>query len=348
MHHTTDNPKDQTRPEAAHSDSGGVGSDLSVEMLERLVVEGEAAAYSANTHKTYNVGWRSWTRWAAEHDCRVFPADPAHLQMWIVTLDCQNMKPSTWHTYLAGIAFHHRGCDGANPAHDPRVRLLLRGLTRQAAARGRTAKQAAPLRWDDIQQIADSAYEPRRNQPGRRTETPDQARQRADIDVAMITVAHDAALRSSELLALRWKDITFPQTGRCGLVTIRRSKTDQTGQGAVAPISEYASHALARLKPADPHPDQRIFNVSPSTLNRRLKTAARTAGINHVDISSHSPRIGMAQDLTAHGTTMAGLKQAGRWKTSTTASRYTRHLTAHHTPACQYLKTQHRTEPSDP
>ena len=56
----------------------------------------------------------------------------------------------------------------------------------------------------------------------------------------------------------------------------------------------------------------------------------------------------MAQDLAAHGTTMAGLKQAGRWKNSTTASRYTQHLNAHHTPAGQYLKTQHRTNPPDP
>ena len=234
------------------------------------------------------------------------------------------------------------------PAHDPQVRLLLRGLTRLAAAAGYAPKQAAALRWSDIEHIADTAHTPRRNQPGGRTETPDQADRRGDTDVAMAAVAHDAALRSSELLALTWADIMPSQPDRCGLVTIRRSKTDQTAKGAVTPISKYASDALARLKPADPDPYQRIFNISAATLNRRLKTAARTAGINPAHITSHSPRVGMAQDLTAHGVTMVGLKQAGRWKTSTTASRYTQHLNAHHTPAGQYLKTQHRTNPPDP
>ncbi len=340
MHHTTGNLGGPTRLDALNG--------LSVEALERLVVEGKAAAYSPNTHKTYDVGYRNWARWATSHSCRVFPADPRHLQMWLATLAAQNMKPSTWCTYLAGVAHHHRGCGTANPAHDPQVRLLLRGLTRRAAAGGHTPKQAAALRWNDIQHIADTAHEPRRNQPGGRAETPGQARQRGDEDVAMAAVAHDAALRSSELLALTWKDIEPSQDDRLDVVRIRRSKTDQTSQGAAAPISEFATQALTRIRPADLDPGRRIFNISASTLNRRLKTAARTAGIEPARISGHSPRVGMAQDLAAHGVTMVGLKQAGRWKSSATASRYTQHLNAHHTPAGRYLKTQHRTNPPDP
>ena len=341
MHHTTDSSDDPTRLDVARN----AHIDLSIETLECLVVEGEAAAYSPNTHKTYDIGYRNWTRWATGHGHRVFPADPRHLRLGLAPLDRQNMKPATWHTYLAGVAHHHRNHNSANPAHNPQVRLLLRGLTRRAAAAGYAPKQAAALRWNDIEHIADTAHTPRRNQPGGRTETPDQAEQRGDTDIAMAAVAHDAALRSSELLALTWADIMPSQPDRCGLVTIRHSKTDQTAKGAVAPISKYASDALARLKPADPHPGQRIFNISASTLNRRLKTAARTAGIEPARISGHSPRVGMAQDLAAHGVTMVGLKQAGRWKSSTTASRYTQHLNAHHTPAGQYLKTQHRTNP---
>ncbi len=360
MYHTTDNPIDPTGLDAVHSGLdvhgdpdpfnglGSVDDVLWVETLGCLVDRGKAAAYSPNTHKTYDVGYRNWTRWATGHGCRVFPADPRHLQMWFVTLADQNKKPSTWSTYLAGVAHHHRSHNGANPAHDPQVRLLLRGLTRRAGTGGHTARQAAALRWSDIEHIADTAHSPRRNQPGGRTETPCQAEQRAGKDVAMVAVAHDAALRSSELLALVWTDIVPSQPGGCGIVTIRRSKTDQTSQGAFAPISEFTSDALFRIRPTDPDPGQRIFNISASTLNRRIKTAARTAGINPQHVSGHSPRVGMAQDLAARGVTMVGLKQAGRWKTSTTASRYTQHLAAHHTPASQYLKTQHRTNPPDP
>ncbi len=61
---------------------------------------------------------------------------------------------------------------------------------------------------------------------------------------------------------------------------------------------------VERTRIADADADQRIFNISASTLNRRIKTTARTAGINPQHVSSHSPRVGMAQDLAARGTTM--------------------------------------------
>lgn len=51
----------------------------------------------------------------------------------------------------------------------------------------------------------------------------------------------------------------------------------------------------------------------------------------------------MAHDLAANGTSMHGLTQAGRWKNPTTAAYYARDLTAHHTEAAQYLKTQQPT-----
>ncbi|MYH71138.1 MAG: tyrosine-type recombinase/integrase, partial [Acidimicrobiia bacterium] len=63
-----------------------------------------------------------------------------------------------------------------------------------------------------------------------------------------------------------------------------------------------------------------------------MRAAARAAGIDPTRISTHSPRVGMAQDLVAWAIDMPGLMQAGRWKTPTTAARYTQHLAAHHTP----------------
>lgn len=344
MNHITGNSTKSTQSvNATHI----ADMDVRDEAIERLITQGNAACHSANTRKTYDIGHRSWARWAANQGVSISPADPAHLQMWLVALAEQYKKPSTWRTYLAGVAHHHREYDGLNPADDRQVRQLLRGLTRKSSADGYAAKQAAPLRWSQIQRIADTAHKPRYNQPGGRAESPPQARQRANADIAMVTVAHDAALRGSELLSLTWADIEPSQGSECGLVKIRRSKSDQTGQGFVVPISEIASQALARLKPDNTNPNHRIFNFSTNTLSRRLRAAAQNAGIDLEHISSHSPRVGMAQDLAAHGTSMPGLMQAGRWKTPVTAARYTQHLTAHHTAAARYLKTQRLTNPLD-
>ena len=314
---------------------------------EQLVEEAKAAALSPNTQRAYRTGWRSWTKWANARGLPTFPADPGHLQSWLATLWQEGKKPTTLRAYRSAVAYRHRRIPGPNPAHFFEVNQMLEGISRQAAADGFAPRQAAPLRWRLVELIIDTADTPRYNRPGGRKETCHEARQRAVVDIAIVTLAHDALLRGGELLALKWTDIDLPEGGGRGTVLIRRSKTDQHGQGEAVAISEFTCRALARLRPADAQPDDPIFDLSPNTLTRRIKAAAQAAGIDPSGISSHSLRVGMAQDLAASGVDMAGLMLAGRWKSPATVIRYIRNLAVHHTPAAQYLEAQHHT-PTDP
>ena len=335
-----------TRPDNAnHAKDHGAGSLPQDRHLDRLTADAEADALSANTIKTYRTGWKSWARWAAEHGLAVFPATPEALNRWLAALHKQGRKKTTLDTYAAAVSYARRNRPSPNPARHPKARRLLAKLARRAAAQGRGPKQADPLRRTHIQQMIAVAHLPRRNQPGGRLETPGQARKRAETDIAMIIIAYDALLRCGELLNLIWADIEPPDDTGCGTVRIRRSKTDQTGQGAIVPIPEFAYQAFMRIKPHDANPEDRIFDMSPSTVTRRIKAAARAAGIDPANISSHSLRIGMAQDLAASGIGLPGLMLAGRWKAAAMVARYTQNLTARHTPAAQYLKTQNFTCP---
>lgn len=318
----------------------GPDSGPDPETLDRVIAEAQADALAPNTRDAYLTGWASWDAWADDWGVSAFPASPAHLIRWLAALKLDGKKPTTLRAYRAAVACEHRGRTGPNPADDPGVRTLLAGLSKQAAKQGIIPTQAAPLRREHVLRIIQTAHLPRRNRPGGRLETSEQAARRAEHDVAMVVLAYDALLRCSELLALTWSDVYHPQNGGLGVVGIRRSKTDQHGQGAFAPISEYAVQALARIRPADAAPGDFIFDISPNTVTRRMKAAAQAAGIDATNISSHSPRVGMAQDLAAWGIDMPGLMLAGRWKTATTPARYIPHLAAHHTPAAQYLKTR--------
>ena len=304
----------------------------------REIALAKAAALSANTLRTYATGWNSFCSWAAGQGIAVSSAAPFDVGGWLVDLAADGKKPSTLRTYRAAVARRYDELGGPNPARDPQVRHVLSGLRRRASDRGYVPKQADPLRWDHVELIADAAFEPRRNQPGGRKETPEQAAQRALVDIALVAVAHNGLLRCSELRALRWADIVLPENGGCGLVHIRRSKTDQNAQGAVVPISECASQALARLKPAGADLAGRVFDFSASTVNRRIKAAARAAGIDASNMSTHSPRVGMAQDLAASGTDMAGIMLAGRWTSPAMVARYTRYLAARDTAAARHLQ----------
>ncbi|MYL10068.1 MAG: tyrosine-type recombinase/integrase, partial [Acidimicrobiia bacterium] len=295
---------------------------------------------SENTRRTYETGWNSWVRWAAANGIRRFTATSEHIRQWLAALYMKGKKISTLRTYLAAVAYKLRSRRGPNPARHSWVRMLLAGLARHAARRGITARQADPLRSEHIEGIIDAAPAPRRNQPGGRLETPEQAQKRADIDIAMIVVAHDGLLRCSETLALKWVDVEFSENGGPATIWITRSKADQHAKGAAVPISEFAARALARIRPEDAHPGDRIFGFSPSTARRRYKAAALAAGISPAHISTHSTRIGMAQDLAAKGTDIGGIMLAGRWKNHAITLRYIQRLQAQHTPAAQYLNHQ--------
>ena len=306
----------------------------------REVALARAAALSPNTLRTYATGWNSFCSWAAGQELAVSSAGPGDVEGWLVDLAAEGKRPSTLHTYRAAVAHRYdQWCD-PNPARHPQVGRVLSGLARRAAEGGYVPKQADPLRRHHLERIADTAHIPRRNQPGGRLETAEQAERRALVDIALVSVAHDGLLRCSEQLALRWSDITATENGGGALVFIRRSKTDQNANGAYAPISPFASQALERIKPPGADPDELVFGFSASTVNRRLKAAARHAGIDAADISTHSPRVGMAQDLAAKGIDMAAIMVAGRWSTPAMVALYTKRLTAADTAIAKHLQTQ--------
>jgi len=307
------------------------------------LADAKAASLAPATHEVYASAWRSWARYAQERNEPCLPAAVETLEGWLACLSAQGRSPSTIRAYRAAVAWHHRRLN-PNPAHHPDMRDTLAGIARLASLEGHAPRQASPLRQHDIHRIIHTAREPRNNQPGGKPETAEQARRRGDLETAMILIAYDAALRASELLALRWSDIEPSEDSLGARVLIRRSKTDQTAKGAVAPISARTLAAVENIRPADAQPNDRIFPFSYTALNRRIKTAARAAGIDHANITTHSPRIGLAQDLAATGATMPALMLAGRWSTEETAARYIKHLAADHTP----LARHHRKPPQTP
>lgn len=316
---------------------------------EQAVALAKQAALSPNTLRTYATGWNSFCSWADDQGIDVHSAVSADVQGWLVDLAAQGKRPSTLRTYRAAVAYYCEERGGANPARDLQVSRVLSGLRRRAAEAGYVPNQADPLRSHHIDQIADTAFEPRRNQPGGRLETPEQAQRRALVDIALVMVAHDGLLRCSELLAIRWADVISADNGEGTLIYIRRSKTDQTANGAYVSVSPSASKALQQIKPPDADPEQLVFDMSASTVARRLKAAARHAGINADNISTHSPRVGMAQDLAASGFDTAAIMVAGRWSTPAMVALYTRRLTAADTPIAKHLRAlQPRSTPRPP
>ena len=109
-----------------------------------------------------------------------------------------------------------------------------------------------------------------------------------------------------------------------GRLHVVRSKTDQTAERAVLYLGLAAVEALLAIRPEEAviDPGASVFGLSASQISRRIKAATKMAGLGD-SFSAHSPRVGMAQDLSAAGAELPELMTAGRWGSPTMPAKYT-------------------------
>ena len=180
----------------------------------------------------------------------------------------------------------------------------------------------------------------RRRTRGGHTETAEYARRRGLVDIALASVMRDGLLRVSEAAALRWGDVELAGDGS-GRIRIPESKTDQEAEGVVLYLGPAAVEALLAIRPEEAVIDAvtPVFNLHPDTIRRRLQQAARAAGLpGWRDITGHSGRVGMAQDLSAAGFALPELMTAGRWKSPRMPARYTERQAAGRGAVARYYQ----------
>ena len=157
-------------------------------------------------------------------------------------------------------------------------------------------------------------------------------------DAAIAGVLFQAALRRSEVAALEWRDLEpAPNTPGAILVRVRRSKTDQAGDGPadIRMVKDAAADALAAIRPADADPGALVFGINPQSIGRRFAAAARAAGLEGV--TAHSGRVGHASELTSRGASTTEVMLSGGWKTARMVAHYSAGARAERGAVAKYL-----------
>jgi len=183
-----------------------------------------------------------------------------------------------------------------NPTGEP-VSQTLRGLRRQWLDAGGQSRQALPIGEGELAAISATS---------------------GAFDIALAHVLSSCGLRRSEAAALRWDDVQKLDDGS-GRIAVRRSKTDQEGEGTIIYASKAAMVALEGLA----RDGELVFGISPSQINRRIKAACTRAGLGD-GYTSHSGRVGTATRMAARGAPMAVVMRQGRWRTERMVAHYTR------------------------
>ena len=283
-----------------------------------------------NTLKNYLIQWNIFRQWAAARGVTTLPAETAQVAAYLAErMERRGHRPSTLRVAAAAIAYAHRVAGREDPCSSDEVKRTLKGATRKA---GTAQKQAEGLTAEALEFIISSAH---RRRPGRggRLERTETAEARGNVDIALIRVMRDAMLRISEAAALTWADIRAEADGS-GRLLIRRSKTDPEGRGAVAFLSTTTMAALELVRRGRTDADS-VFDLKPNQISRRIKLAARTAGLGD-GFSGHSPRVGMARDLMRVGIELPALMNAGRWRSPAMPAHYARNEAASNGAVAQF------------
>ena len=318
----TDRPKGDSARMTVPATLAGGSPVLKPSHLE-AVVSAAQESHAPATRRHYRSAWKTFEKWCARHGYTSLPAAPETVAAYFAER-AGHVSVSALKLDRAAIRHKHASDGLESPTTSPGVAKVLRGLTRRAAV-SRTIKQAKGLTASDLAAIRATAMLPRSGPTGR-TESEESARTRGAVDIALISVMRDALLRRSEAVALTWADISFKSDGSARL-TIRRSKTDQEGSGAVQYIGKEAADALRAIQSGDDDGTP-IFGLRSSrAVSNRIKAAAKAAGLNG-NYSGHSPRVGMAQDLAEKGVSTTELMVAGRWLSSRMPALYTREQAA--------------------
>jgi integrase len=262
-------------------------------------------ARAPRTRREYARAWSSWTSYALDHGASALPASPLVVAAYLAHLDAEGLGPSSIDVALAAIAEQHRAKGYPLPSNDGVVRDVRAGLR---ARRGTCPKSKAALGPFELEEICSAL-------------PPDIGGTR---DRALFLVGFGAALRRSELVALRVQDVAWHARGI--VVHVARSKTDQHGAGYAVPIHAApgplcpvaALRAWLEAACIETGPIFRSVSkwgrvgseaMRAAYVAVRLKRAALRVGLDTREIAGHSLRSGFATTAANVG---ANLPEIGR------------------------------------
>lgn len=207
--------------------------------IDRALFSAFAKAASPNTLRAFRSDVLAFDDWCRSRGWPVLPASAQAVADFLAERGRAGRAPASLARYKASIAKFHRLCRLPDPCQDELVRLTLAAHRREV---GMAQKQARPLRFRG------SVKDPL-------SDTPRGINIRAALsacgtalpelrDKALLSVAYDTGLRASELVAVCVEDIQEAVDPSARLLKIKRSKSDQEGEGATAFLSPRSVTAL--------------------------------------------------------------------------------------------------------
>ena len=278
-----------------------------VKSLELETLKNLKNSKAHNTLRAYQSDFKDFSVFCAKNGFSSIPTQPKIIALYITNLS-KSSKFSTLKRRIASISVIHKLKGHYLDTKHPIIMENLHGIKRTLGSRQKAKK---PILINDLKLII-------------------QAIDKEKIrDKALILTGFAGGFRRSELVNIHNEDVEFVNEGV--KILIKRSKTDQSGEGIVKAIPYFNNSEFCpvlALKNYIEHKknldisNKRIFEISDKSVALIIKRYADKAGLDSSRYAGHSLRSGFATTAAEFGAEERNIMAMTGHKTTQMVRRY--------------------------
>ena len=277
-----------------------------VKSLEIETLKNLKNSKANNTLRAYQSDFRDFTVFCLKNGFSEMPTQPKILALYITHLS-KTSKFSTLKRRIASISVIHKLKGHYLDTKHPIIMENLHGIKRTLGSRQKAKK---PLLINDLKLII---------------KVIDKEKIR---DKALILIGFAGGFRRSELVNIYYEDVEFVPEGV--KILIKRSKTDQSGEGAIKAIPYFDNQEFCPVialknyinnKFTDKF-ERKIFEISDKSVALIIKRYADKAGLDSSRYAGHSLRSGFATTAAEFGAEERNIMAMTGHKTTQMVRRY--------------------------
>ena len=277
-----------------------------VKSLEIETLKNLKNSKANNTLRAYQSDFRDFSAFCSKNGLSSIPTQPKIIALYITHLS-KSFKFSTLKRRIASISVIHKLKGHYLDTKHPIIMENLHGIKRILGSRQKAKK---PLLINDLKLIIKAI---------------DKEKIR---DKALILLGFSGGFRRSELVSILHEDIEFVPEGV--KILIKRSKTDQSGEGIVKAIPYFDNQEFCPVltlkdyiyKKISKKNEDKIFEISDKSVALIIKKYAQKAGLDASKYAGHSLRSGFATTAAEFGAEERNIMAMTGHKTTQMVRRY--------------------------
>ena len=203
---------------------------VNIKNLEFETIKNLKSSKASNTLRAYQADFRDFSSFCGQNGFKEMPTNPKILSLYLTQLSSTS-KYSTLKRRIASIGILHKLKGHYLDTKHPIIVENLMGIKRKL---GINQKGKKPLLINDLKQIVDVIN---------KQKEPDLKKLR---NKALLLIGFAGGFRRNELISLNLEDIEFVFEGL--KINIKRSKTDQFGEGFVKGIPHFENYLYCPVK----------------------------------------------------------------------------------------------------